>query len=297
MKKNPDTKNQSPNTIHIIAGPTAGGKSALALALAAERNGVIINADSMQVYDGLPILTARPGEEDMQRAPHALYGVLHPNDPCSAGLWRTMAMDAIEDAFAAGRTPIVVGGTGFYFKALMEGLSPIPEIDPAIRAAAVALQKDLGNPGFHAALAARDPVMAARLHPHHTARLLRAWEVLEATGKSLAVWQAMPKAGPPQGWTFAVQKILPPRDVLYASCDARFLKMLDAGAMEEALAFQARIDSGEIRPDVLLTHALGFRQLVEYGNMRMDKESAIAAAQTETRQYAKRQMTWFRNQM
>ena len=145
-------------TVHIIAGPTASGKSALALEMAAAQNGVIINADSMQIYEGLPILTAQPSEEDKNRAPHRLYAALHPNDPCSAGLWRAMAIAEIQTALESGQTPIITGGTGFYLKALMEGLSPIPEIPPAIRAAAVALQKDMGNPGFHAALANRASV-------------------------------------------------------------------------------------------------------------------------------------------
>ena len=181
--------------IVVITGPTAGGKSGLALALAEAFDGVVINADSMQVYRELRILTARPGADALARAPHRLYGVLPGREPCSAGRWREMALDEIAAARTEGRLPLVVGGTGLYLRALAEGLAPVPNLPEAVREAARARHADLGGAAFHAELAARDPVMAARLEPGDSQRLIRAWEVLEATGRSLADWQAQAGAG------------------------------------------------------------------------------------------------------
>lgn len=316
--------NIPPQTIHIIAGPTAGGKSAKALKMAAETGGVVINCDSIQLYEGLPLLTAQPSKKDMKDVPHRLYACLHPNKICSAGNWRELVIPVIEDVLAAGQTPIVVGGTGLYIKALMEGLSPVPDIPPDIRAAAVEKQKKLGNPGFYEALKKRDPVMAGRFHPGHTARLVRAWEVLEATGKSLADWQKMPREGPPEHWQFEVHKVMPARAELRGRCDERFLQMIERGALEEVERFAARVESGEVEPTVPLTKALGFSVLLSYAKSKgseqgenqaglstggpltgiLEKEppvtsldEAIARAQAATRQYAKRQTTWFRNQL
>jgi hypothetical protein len=192
------------HTIHIIAGPTASGKSALALQKAHDLNGVIINADSMQVYNALPILTAQPSADDMAAAPHELYGVCPPNEPFSAGTWNEQARALIASLLDQGKTPIVVGGTGLYIKALTEGFSPLPQVPAAVRARVTALQQELGNPGFYEALKKIDPVMAARFHPHHTARLLRAYEVMEATGKSLAEFQDIPPNAPPEEWAFEI---------------------------------------------------------------------------------------------
>ncbi len=287
----------SHSNIHIVAGPTASGKSAFALLLAAEKNGVIINCDSMQIYDDLPILTAQPDAADQASAPHLLYGTLHPNDSTSAGNWREMVMPVIEDVLDQGRAPIICGGTGLYIKALMEGLSPIPDIPQDIRDGAVYLQAKLGNPGFHEMLSKYDPVMAARFHEGHTARLIRAWEVLQATGKSLALWQDAPREKPPAHWQFKVHKIIPERAVLRARCDARFELMMEKGALDEVEAFQARINSGKVRNDVPLTKALGFKMLRDYIRGKISKDEAIEKSQAQTRQYAKRQTTWFNNQL
>lgn len=281
-------------TIHIIAGPTASGKSALALSKAKELNGVIINADSMQVYDALPLLTAQPSDEDKQAAPHLLYGVQHPNNWCSAGNWREMAITAIEDVIAQNKTPIVVGGSGLYIKALMEGFSPIPDIPDDVRQSVIDLQARIGNPAFYEELKKRDPVMAARLHPHHTARLVRAYEVIEATGKSLAEFQAMPKEEPPAHWHFDVTRVMPDKKILDARCDARFDWMMDHGALDEVAAFYARTDIDE---KALIHRALGAAPLKAYIEGKMSRDDAIARAKTDTRQYAKRQMTWFRHQI
>ncbi|MCB1590962.1 MAG: tRNA (adenosine(37)-N6)-dimethylallyltransferase MiaA [Alphaproteobacteria bacterium] len=298
MKQDAKTQEkQDGHTILIIAGPTAGGKSARAIEAAHERNGVIINCDSMQVYDALPLLTAQPPKEDLEQAPHRLYSALHPNDPCSAGTWRQMVDPVISEVLAQGKTPIIVGGSGLYIKALTEGLSPIPDVPDEIRREAVALQEKLGNPSFHAELAKRDPVMAARFHPFHTARLVRAWEVLEATGKSLSEWQKEDRLAPPDEWNFEIEIIIPERSTLHRRCNDRFLWMMENGAPEEAEAFSKRVDSGEINTGIPVLKALGYKQLLGYINGDLTREQAIEQAQAKTRQYAKQQVTWFRHQL
>jgi tRNA dimethylallyltransferase len=285
------------HAIYIIAGPTASGKSAHALELAAKHNGVIINSDSMQVYDGLPILTAQPSQEDKNQTPHMLYGALHPNESCSAGNWREMVEPLIHDTLAQGKTPIIVGGSGLYIKALIEGLSPMPDIPQNIRDAAGVKQKELGNPIFHQELTKRDPIMGERLEPFNTARLIRAWEVLDATGKSLSEWQKMPRLAPPKDWNFHITLVMPERDVLYDRCNKRFEWMLENGALEELKEFNARIAKNEVNENALLTHALGVAPLTAYLNGKLSQEDAIERGQGETRRYAKRQVTWFKHQV
>ena len=284
-------------TIHIIGGPTASGKSAHALELAAKKNGVIINADSMQIYDGLHLLTAQPPEEDLKQAPHKLYSELHPNEPCSAGNWREMVEPLIHEILQQGQTPIVVGGSGLYIKALIEGLSPIPDIPEEVRSEASQLQKELGNPEFFNALKSLDPVMADRLHPYHTARLVRAYEVIKATGKSLSDWQGQPLIGAPNHWMFHIQLILPERETLYKRCNDRFIWMMDNGALEEVIQFDEAIKNNEIKDDVPLIKALGAPELRKYINGDYNEDEAIMRAQGQTRRYAKRQVTWFKHQI
>ncbi len=283
--------------IHVIGGPTASGKSAQAMKLAAQYDGIIINADSMQVYDGLPMLTAQPSEADKAAQPHEFYGYLHPNEDCSAGNWREHVAPRIQEILDAGKSPIIVGGSGLYINALIYGLSPIPDMPEDIRAAASAKQKEMGNPAFHAALAERDAVMAARLDEFNTARLVRAWEVLEATGKSLSEWQDQPLLGPPDEWEFNVTLVMPEREILYDRCNQRLEWMVDNGALEELEAFNQQITNGEIKPKALLAHALGVRPLTAYLKGDLSKAEAIERAQGETRRYAKRQVTWFRHQV
>lgn len=277
----------------IVTGPTAGGKSGLALEIAEAFDGVVINADSMQVYRELEILTARPGPEAQARAPHRLYGVLMGNERCSAGRWRDLAIGEIAAAHAAGKLPLVVGGTGLYLRALMAGLAEVPEVPGALRDAAEARHRALGGPGLHAALAARDPVMAARLEPGDTQRLIRAWEVLEATGRSLAEWQAETnsdrEAAP---YRFLRLVRLPPRAALYAACDARFRAMVEAGALAEVRALRAR----GLDPRLPVMRALGVRELGRHLDGALSLEAAVGQAQQATRNYAKRQMTWLRTQ-
>lgn len=284
-------------TIYIVAGPTASGKSARAIELAKEHNGVIINCDSLQIYDALPMLTAQPSEEDFAEVPHRLYSHLHPNDVCSAGNWREHAMPVIEEVLSEGKTPIICGGTGLYIRSLTDGLSPIPDIPDDVRNAVVARYEDIGAEEFYADLQKRDPEMAARFHVNHKARIVRAMEVLEATGKSLAEWQKLEREGPPEHWKFEIETIIPERTELYDRCNRRFLQMLDMGVMDQVEEFSTRIENGEVTEGVPVTKALGFKPLRAYLKGEMSKEDAIEQSQIDTRHYAKRQTTWFRNQI
>ncbi len=284
-------------TIHIIAGPTAGGKSALAIERAVELNGAIINCDSRQIYSELPILSAQPSDQDKEEAPHHLYGTLHPDDTCSAGSWREIATPIIEEMLDKGITPIITGGNGLYIKTLIEGISPIPDVPSEIRLAAIQKQKELGNPAFYEELQKRDPETAALYHPMHTARLIHAWEILEATAKPLSQWQAIPKVAPPEDWMFDITLVMPEREILYDRCNKRFEQMLKMGAAEELEAFDKKIGSGEVSKDSVLIKTVGANGLRAWREGRISKEDAINLAQTETRQYAKRQVTWFTNQV
>ncbi len=284
-------------TVLVIAGPTASGKSGLALDVAGQHNGVIINADSMQVYDGLPLLTAQPSPDDLAKAPHRLYGVLHPNDGCSATRWRDMALAEMEKARLEGKLPILTGGTGFYLKTLMEGISPIPEVPLEIRERLSARQKEIGTSALHAELAKADPETAAKLDPFNSQRVIRAMEVLEHTGTGLSKWQAIPRDKPAAHLHFKLATLLPPREVLYRHCDMRFAKMMENGALEEAEDFLAKIKSGAVSSTAPLAKALGFPELAAFIEGKTTREEAIEAAAMSTRRYAKRQVTWFRNQM
>lgn len=277
----------------VVAGPTASGKSALALAAAREFDGVVINADSMQIYRELRILTARPTAEDEARAPHRLYGVLPAHEVCSAGRWRAMALAEIAAAHEAGRLPILCGGTGLYLRALTEGLSPMPEVPGDIRDALRRRLRTEGSAALHGELAVRDPATAARLEPGDGQRVLRALEVLEATGKTLSDWQAAPTDGPPRGLRFATILLLPPRDQLYAGCDRRLEIMLESGALEEV----RRLTATGLDPALPAMKALGVAELSRHLAGECGLDEAVAAAQQATRRYAKRQMTWFRNQI
>lgn len=283
--------------VHIIAGPTASGKSALALELAQEVGGVIINADSLQIYDGLPLLTAFPSADDRALAPHALYGVLAPEEPCDAVSWRTMALAEIRDALGRGQVPIVVGGTGFYLKALMEGLSPIPPIPEEVRVLSDDLMDRIGTEAFFKQLQEIDPDWADKADPRNRQRLVRAFEVYHHTGKPMSYWQSLPPVDVALDLDFKVRLVLPEREELYRRCDARFDVMMAHGALEEVGAFDERISRGDVPSNCALTHALGFRALQAHLNGESDLETAIYLAKTETRHYAKRQVTWFRHQM
>ncbi len=276
--------------VALIAGPTASGKSALALMLAERNDGVVINADASQVYADLRILSARPSREEEARAPHRLFGHV---DGAEVGYsvtrWAAEAKDAIGQAHAAGRLPVLVGGTGLYLRTLIDGISPVPEADPAIRAevrAAPVAQN-------HARLAQVDPSAAARLHPADTTRIARALEVMLSSGRSLAAWQQETSGGIGDTIDVVATVLLPPRDWLRARCDARFADMFDRGAVEEVERLLARTD---IAPEASVRRAIGVAEIAEWLAGHLSQDVAIDRAQAATRQYAKRQYTWFRNQ-
>ena len=275
----------------VIAGPTASGKSTLALELAAAYGGTIINADALQLYRDLRILTARPDEAALARAPHRLYGVLDAAERGSAGSWRTLALAEIEAARVAGRLPLVVGGTGLYLRALIEGLAAIPPIPATIRAEAAELYRDLGAGAFRARLAALDPEAANRLPAGDRQRLIRAYGVVRATGRTIGAWQA--GAGEAARYRFAKILMLPPRPALYAACEARFGRMIATGAVEEAAALAAR----RLDPELPAMKAVGLPELFAHLRGELTLEAAAELAIRATRRYAKRQTTWFRHQM
>lgn len=276
----------------LIAGPTASGKSALALKLARDYGGAVINADALQVYRELSVLSARPASDEVNQAPHYLYGFVSAFEPFSVGRWLEAATAALGEVRERGLIPIVVGGTGLYFAALLNGLSPIPEIHASIRVEARQRLSEIGNERFHAELAARDPIMAARLSPGDSQRLVRAWEVIEATGQSLAEWQML-KGTPVLKGDLVRYVLKPNREWLVERIAQRFRAMIAAGALDEVKALR----EGRLSSDMPAARALGVPQLMAHLGGTTSLEAAIEQAITQTRQYAKRQMTWFRHQM
>ena len=277
----------------LIAGPTASGKSALAMALALATGGVVVNADSQQVYARWRILTARPSAEEEAAVPHRLYGHVGPAEAYSVGRWLDEVRGVLAEAGTAGLRPILVGGTGLYFKALTEGLAPIPEIAPEVRAAGEAALQRQGLARFAAALARRDPGTAARLDLGNPRRVLRAWEVLEATGTGMAEWHARtPPPLVPLGGAVAVA-IDPPRAWLHARCDARLDAMLAEGALDEV----ARVMALGLPPGAPAMKAVGAAELAAHLAGELSLDEAVARAKAATRRYAKRQLTWIRNRM
>jgi tRNA dimethylallyltransferase len=273
----------------IVAGPTCSGKSALALGLASRLGGTIVNADSMQVYRELRILTARPTPQEEAAVPHALYGVRPAAQAGSVAWWRAAALAAMTEARAAGRLPILCGGTGLYFLALTQGLADIPDPGPAARAEARALLAERGPAGLHALLAALDPVTAARLDPADSQRIARAFEVRRGTGHGLADWQA--RTGPPAPWRFSAILLDPPRDALRAALASRFQAMLDAGALAEAAALGAL----GLDPALPAMRAHGVPELLAHRAGLLTLAEATRRATLATGQYTKRQATWFRH--
>jgi tRNA dimethylallyltransferase len=273
----------------IVAGPTASGKSALALGLAEALGGVVINADSMQIYRELRVLTARPTESDEARVPHRLYGVRPAAEPGSAAWWRGAALAEMAAAREAGRLPILCGGTGLYFAALTTGLADIPDPGEAARAEARAKLAGQGAPALHAALTAVDPETAARLHPSDGQRLARAWEVWRGTGRGLAAWQR--EGARPASWRFAAIRLDPPRAALRAAIATRFTAMLRQGAIEEVAALLAQgLDSG-----LPAMRAHGVPELAAYLAGRIGLDEAAQRAALASGQYTKRQATWLRH--
>jgi tRNA dimethylallyltransferase len=277
----------------LIAGPTASGKSALALELARETGGVVINADSMQVYRDLRILTARPDPEEEAAVPHRLYGHVDAAVNFSAGAWITDAAGAIAAARAENRLPIFVGGSGLYFKALTRGLSAVPAIPAEVRESVRARLDRDGVEALHAELARRDPASAGRLKPRDRSRIARALEVIEATGRSLIDWHR--EGQPPllREGEFCALFLAPERDRLYARIDARFDAMLRAGALDEV----ARLAARRLDPLLPAMKAHGVPPLIRHLAGELTAEEAGATGRADTRHYAKRQFTWFRHQL
>ncbi|MGH6711466.1 MAG: tRNA (adenosine(37)-N6)-dimethylallyltransferase MiaA [Bradyrhizobium sp.] len=277
----------------LIAGPTASGKSALALELAQKTGGVVINADSMQVYRDLRIITARPTAPEEALAPHRLYGHVDAAVNFSAGAWVADAARILSEARAAHRLPIFVGGSGLYFKALTRGLSAVPPIPAEVRdSVRTRLERD-GVEALHAELATCDPASAERLKPRDRARIARALEVIEATGRALTDWhrEGLPPLLP-EGSFYALF-LAPERDQLYARIDTRFDAMLAAGALEEVAALAAR----QLDPLLPAMKAHGVPALIRHLNGEINREQAAEIGRADTRHYAKRQFTWFRHQL
>jgi len=275
----------------VVAGPTCSGKSALALSLAERLGGVVINADSMQVYSELRVLTARPTPADEARAPHALYGVRPAAQASTAAWWRGAALQAMDEAARCGRVPILCGGTGLYLAALVQGLAEIPDPGEAAREEARHLLHILGPASLHARLASADPETAARLRPTDSQRLARAWEVWRGTGRGLASWQQSP--GPEAAFPWSVRAIIldPPRDALRAAIAGRFEGMLTQGALEEVRGL-----IGQGLPSSLpAMRAHGVPELAAYLRGEITLADAAARARMVTGQYTKRQATWFRH--
>lgn len=279
--------------VALIAGPTASGKSAIALALAhrlakSGLRGVIVNADSAQVYADLRVLSARPSEDEMEGIEHRLFGAWDGSEACSAAAWAARAKTEIAGIHEAGDVPILVGGTGLYIKVLLEGIAPIPAIDPDIRAAVRALDEDAA----YKLLEIEDPLRAAQLDPGDRQRIARALEVKRSTGVTLADWQMAKAGGIGEEIALHPLLILPDRTWLYQRCDRRFEEMLHTGAIEEVAALLER----GLDPDLPVMRAIGVPEIAAVLAGEIDEETMIAGGQQATRNYAKRQFTWFRRQ-
>lgn len=272
----------------LIVGPTASGKSSLALALSRSLPITLINADASQVYRDLNIISARPSPEDLRRAPHRLFGHVDGARAYSAAAWAADARAAIARSHASWRIPVLVGGTGLYVRTLLDGIAPVPEIDPTIRKSIRAMA--VGD--AHAALAQEDPAAAQKLSANDTARVARALEVVRSTGKPLSQWQEMRTGGIRDAVRLTPLVLLPPRDWLFERCDARFDAMLASGGKDEVAAL---LDRG-LDPDLPVMRAIGVREIAAMLANPEHAERSIEDAKMATRRYAKRQYTWFRNQ-
>lgn len=274
--------------VALVAGPTASGKSALALALATRGNGVIVNADASQIYRDLEVLSARPSAAEIAEVEHRLFGIREGAQPCSAAEYAAMAKAEIAEIHASGRLPILVGGTGLYIRSLLDGIAPVPPIDPdirrTVRSATVAENR--------AALLKADPDGASRLNAGDTTRIGRALEVVLSTGRTLAEWQGRSQGGIGDAVALRPLILLPPRDWLNQRCDERFTSMLDGGAVAEVEALLAR----KLDPDLPVMRAIGVREIAAMLRGEVTRDQALVAGQLATRRYAKRQYTWFAHQ-
>ncbi len=279
--------------ITVICGPTASGKSATALELAEKTDGVIINADSQQLYRDVPTLTARPTPEEEANIPHKLYGILAADESPSVGKWLRLAKMEIDWVLSQGKHPIVTGGTGMYLKALTQGMAEIPDIDESVRNQAENDFEAMGKEAFSERLKAVDPEFFERLKVYDKQRLVRAYSVWLGSGKPLTYWQQQETKPLYPKECFSIQLVTLPREEIYTRCDARFVQMVEQGAVEEV---KALLELG-IADDASIRKVIGVPELVAYIQGDMELEDAISKAQQATRNYAKRQMTWFRHQL
>lgn len=277
----------------LIAGPTASGKSAMAIAIARALNGVVINADSMQVYRDLRIISARPSPEEEASVPHRLFGMIDGATNFSVGAYVDEVRVVLAEIAEQGRLPVLVGGTGLYFKALTEGLSQIPAVSEAVREMVRARCDGRGTEELHQDLQAVDPVMAGRLRPSDRLRIMRALEVQVQTGQSLSFFQGQRQPGPLDGLPLIRLFLTPERDLIRARIDSRFLAMMEAGVLDEVAALRGR----HLDPMLPVMRAHGVPGLIAHLDGALSLDEAIAKGQADTRAYAKRQMTWFRHQM
>ncbi|KLN62618.1 tRNA delta(2)-isopentenylpyrophosphate transferase [Kiloniella spongiae] len=282
--------NDKPKVI-VITGPTASGKSALGVDAALALDGEIINADSMQIYKELDVITARPDKESLEKVPHRLYGTIPGSGKCSVEQWRTMAIGEIDEVHGLGKVPILVGGTGMYIRALEKGIAEVPDIPDTVREKGRTLLAQIGGEAFKAELSLLDPEMGAKLNSGDSQRLARAWEVATHTGKSLLHWQREAEGKVPD-YDFIRFALVPPREDLYDNCNKRFEIMLDQGGLKEVEDLLAL----SLDPSLPIMKALGVPELTEYIQGKASLENAISRAQQNTRRYAKRQMTWIRTQ-
>ena len=287
------TRSSPENRLALIAGPTASGKSAVALELAEARrkrklDTWIVNADSMQVYADIPVLSAAPSAKEMKAHPHHLYCAWDGAESCSAAEWAKRAKEVIAQAHAAGALPVLVGGTGMYMKVLLEGIAPIPAINPEVRSVVRAMD----TAAAYAALQIEDPERAARLDPGDSQRIARALEVKKSTGVTLGDWQLAKSGGIGEDVEVHAVVHLPERQWVYDRCDARFAAMLDAGAIAEVEALLSR----RLSPDLPVMRAIGVPEIAAYLAGDIDRDELEARGSQATRNYAKRQFTWFRNQ-
>jgi tRNA dimethylallyltransferase len=280
------------NKIIIISGTTASGKSNAALQIAQKLNGEIINADSMQIYQEIPILSAQPSQAEQKTIPHHLYSILNGNEKFSVADWLDLAQEKIEYCFANRKTPILVGGTGMYIKSLRNGISSVPYIPDITRASSTKLLDKIGHNAFHAKLMDLDKKTASKLSPNDTNRILRAYNVITETGIGLAQWQEKDSPPPYPAENFIHFIITPEREALYKKCEERFLTMIKMGAIDEVKSLLNK----NYPPETQISKAIGIKELSKHITGEISLEEAITLGQTATRQYAKRQVTWFKNQ-
>ena len=285
--------NLESKSVVVIAGPTASGKSSLALKLAHDYNGVIINADASQIYKGIPIISAAPTKEDKQQVEHLLYGVFEPNKKGSVSEWLKLAVEAIKNVWEKGNLPIVVGGTGFYIESLIKGVSPIPETKIEIKEKVRLIYEHGGVSEVYKTLKEYDKKGSLRVNPNDTTRVRRALEIFLDTGKSIDEWFAEPLVNYLPAADFKIIAMLPQLKDLEDKCSLRFDLMIKSGAMEEVINLRKL----NLDRDIPVMKAIGVPELLDYLDGKLSEEEAIYLAKLHTRQYAKRQLTWFRNRL